>query len=197
VGEIMKKVCVYAGANLGERTSYAKEARELGRIFATEGIELLYGGSRLGLMAEIANQVLEFGGTVTGVMPRGLFRGEVVHQGLSQLIEVDSMHERKKQLSDLADGYIALPGGVGTFDELFEIICWGQIGLHEKPIGLLNIDGYYTPVINLLEHAVKEGFMNASNLGLVVVADSAVDLFKKMKEYVKPTMGNKWKQLEE
>lgn len=192
----MRKICVYAGSNLGSRDSYRLEAKKLGRIFANKNIDLIYGGSKLGIMAEIANEVLKQGGNAIGIMPSGLFRGEIVHHGLSEFIETESMHERKALMNELSDGFIALPGGIGTFDELFEIICWAQIGIHQKPIGLLNVDEFFTPVLNLLNHAVKEGFMNENTLSLFVVSDDAAELLDLMENFKSPVMQNKWKQLD-
>ncbi|MFD3448749.1 TIGR00730 family Rossman fold protein [Microbacteriaceae bacterium 4G12] len=192
----MKRICVFAGSNLGERPEFTIHARQLGKEIVQNGFELVYGGSQTGLMGELANEVLALGGNVIGVMPKGLFRGEVVHRGLSQLIEVDSMHERKAKMSELADGYIALPGGYGTFEELFEVICWAQIGIHKKPIGLFNIENYYTPLLAMVKHAAVEGFMNESHQDLIVSDVTASDLLHKMKTYTPPVMGNKWKQLD-
>ncbi|MEI4830054.1 TIGR00730 family Rossman fold protein [Bacillus sp. FJAT-53711] len=191
----MKRICVFAGSNVGERPEFQAEARQLGEILVQNNIELVYGGSCVGLMGEVANQVLELGGRVTGVMPRGLFRGEIVHQGLTELIEVETMHERKAKMSELADAFIALPGGYGTFEELFEVVCWSQIGIHEKPVGLLNIAEFYTPLLQMVDRAAEEGFMNPSNKELLVSAKTANELVPKMKEYKRPVMGNKWKQL--
>lgn len=192
----MKKICVYAGSNLGNKESFTFQAKKLGRLFANNNIDLIYGGSKLGIMAEIANEVLKHGGNAIGIMPSGLFRGEIAHQGLSQFIETDSMHERKALMNEMSDGFIALPGGIGTFDELFEIICWAQIGIHNKPIGLLNVDNFYKPVLDLLKHAVDEGFMNENTLSLIVVADDADELLALMENYAPPVMQNKWKQLD-
>lgn len=193
----MKTICVFAGSNLGEKPEYAKQARELGELLVANHIDLVYGGSNMGLMGEIANQVIESGGKVIGVMPRSLFRGEIVHQGLTELIEVETMHERKAKMSALADGFIALPGGYGTFEELFEVVCWSQIGIHAKPIGLLNIENYYTPLLDMVYNAATEGFMNPSNTDIIVSATTAPELMEKMKSYQTPEMGLKWKQLQE
>lgn len=191
----MKRICVFAGSNVGERPEFQAEAHQLGKILVQNNIELVYGGSCVGLMGEVANQVLELGGRVTGVMPRGLFRGEIVHHGLTELIEVETMHERKAKMSELADAFIALPGGYGTFEELFEVACWSQIGIHEKPVGVLNISKFYTPLLQMVDRAAEEGFMNPSNKELLVAAQTADELFVQMKNYKRPVMGNKWKQL--
>ncbi|WP_028403470.1 TIGR00730 family Rossman fold protein [Ectobacillus panaciterrae] len=193
----MKKICVYAGSNLGVRPEFQTYARQLGEEIVKRGFELVYGGSRIGLMGEVANTVLELGGAVTGVMPKGLFRGEIVHTGLSELIEVDSMHQRKATMIELADGFVALPGGYGTFEELFEVMCWAQIGIHQKPIGIFNIAGYYTPLLNMIHHAATEEFMNPNHLDLIVSATNANELFEKMQTYTPPVLKNKWRQLAE
>jgi len=191
----MKKFCVYAGSNLGEEAGYRIHARHLGEEIVRNGLELVYGGSRIGLMGEVANTVLELGGAVTGVMPKGLFAGEMVHTGLTKLIEVENMHQRKATMSELADGFIALPGGYGTFEELFEVLCWSQIGIHQKPIGIFNINEYYDPLLALVRQGIRKGFMNSSHLDLMVVATEAADLLHKMKAYQYPTLENKWKSL--
>lgn len=193
----LKKICVFAGSNLGEREKYKLEAIDLGTAIVENGYELVYGGSCVGLMGEVANRVLELGGKVTGVMPKSLFRGEVVHQSLTQLIEVDSMHERKALMSELSDAYIALPGGYGTFEELFEVVCWAQIGIHQKPIGLLNIENFYEPLLQMVQHTAKEGFMNHSNIDLIVSSPNARELVNKLQVYRQPELGTKWKQLAE
>lgn len=193
----MKKVCVYAGSNLGNRPAFKEQAIELGKELVKRNIELVYGGSCVGLMGEVANQVLALGGKVTGVMPRGLFKGEIVHTSLTELIEVDTMHQRKAAMSELADGFIALPGGYGTLEELFEAICWAQIGIHQKPVGVLNIEGFYSPLIELARHTAQEGFMDPSNVGLILSAEQAADLLDRMENYQPISIGNKWKQLEE
>nr|WP_277818752.1 TIGR00730 family Rossman fold protein [Bacillus sp. TL12] len=191
----MRKVCVFAGSNLGERSEFKEQAIKLGEVLVQNNYELVYGGSCVGLMGEVANEVLRLGGRVTGVMPRGLFRGEIVHEGLTELIEVETMHERKAKMGELADAFIALPGGYGTFEELFEVVCWSQIGIHDKPVGLLNIKGFYEPILQMVDRAAEEGFMNPSNKELIVSATTADELIQKMQDYKRPVMGNKWKQL--
>lgn len=154
----MKTVCVYSGSNMGADPEYKKKAAELGFYIAEKGLRLVYGGSRMGLMGVIADTVLENGGEVVGVMPKGLFTGEIVHQQLTELIEVSGMHERKAKMSELAEGFIAMPGGFGTFEELFEVLCWAQIGIHQKPIGLYNVNGYFEPLLKMLDTAFKKAF---------------------------------------
>lgn len=192
----MKSICVFAGSNPGEHPDYKATAAELGELIARRGYRLVYGGSRVGLMGEVANTVLALGGEVIGVMPRGLFRGEIVHNGLTQLIEVEDMHERKATMGKYADGFIALPGGFGTYEELFEVLCWSQIGIHHKPIGLLNVRGYYEPLMNLIQYSITEGFVNASHLNLINISEDPMKLLELMKSYTPPTLDMKWKELD-
>src|SRR2546423_12186279 len=155
----MNRICVFCGSNAGARPEYRKAAVELAEALADQRLGLVYGGASVGLMGVIADTVLARGGEVIGVIPRALFRREVAHDHLTTLHEVGSMHERKALMADLSDGFIALPGGFGTFDELFEITTWAQLGLHTKPIGLLNVAGYFTPLLTMVSHAVTEGFL--------------------------------------
>lgn len=190
-----KTLCIYAGSNLGSNPEYQEKARSLGEAIARRGYRLVYGGSSVGLMGEIADRVLSLGGEVIGVMPRGLILGEMAHPHLTELLEVNSMHDRKDKMNELSDGFIALPGGIGTFDELFEMLCWAQIGLHQKPIGLLNAAGYFDPLLSLIRHSIDQGFANESHLGLLTVSSNPETLLDKLKAYVPPILGNKWKQL--
>lgn len=191
----MKRVCVYSGSNLGSRPEYKESAILLGRILAENEIELVYGGSRIGLMGEISNEVLRNNGKVTGVMPRGLFAGEMLHDNLTNLIEVENMHERKHTMAELSDAFIALPGGLGTFEELFEVFSWAQLGIHHKPIGILNISNFFDPLLNMLQNTCKEGFMKKSNLNLISISSNPSELINMMKNYTPPKMENKWSQL--
>ena len=163
----MKTICVFAGSNPGGNEAYKRKAAELGTYMAEQGIGLVYGGSRVGLMGTIADAIMENGGTAIGVMPSGLFSGEVVHQNLTELIEVNGMHERKAKMSELADGFISMPGGFGTYEELFEVLCWAQIGIHQKPIGLYNVNGYFEPMMKMVKYSIQEGFSNESHLKLI------------------------------
>ncbi|NFL57211.1 TIGR00730 family Rossman fold protein [Clostridium botulinum] len=191
----MKRICVYSGSNLGLRSEYKESAKLLGKILAENKIELVYGGSRIGLMGEISNEVLRNNGKVIGVMPKGLFSGEMVHENLTKLIEVENMHERKQTMAELSDGFIALPGGLGTFEELFEILSWAQLGIHKKPIGILNISNFFDPLLHMIKNTCTEGFMNESNIKLISVSDTPSELIKQMKNYVPPLMENKWREL--
>lgn len=191
----MKRVCVYSGSNLGTRPEYKRLAVQLGDVFIQQNIELVYGGSRIGLMGELANHILERGGSVTGVMPANLFPKELVHTKLSNLIEVNSMHERKQTMADLADGFIALPGGVGTYEELFEVLSWSQLGIHHKPIGLLNAEDFFEPLLSLIQHTILEGFMHNSNVKLLLVASEPAKLLNLMSQYTPPILHTKWREL--
>ncbi|MBU5354302.1 TIGR00730 family Rossman fold protein [Paenibacillus barcinonensis] len=193
----MKRICVFAGSNPGNHPDYTRHAAGLGRQIADSGYALVYGGSCMGLMGAVADAALAAGGEVIGVMPTGLFRGEVVHSGLTQLIEVGTMHERKATMAQLSDGFIALPGGMGTFEELFEVLCWAQIGIHRKPVGLLNVNGYYEPLMKLVEHSVHEGFSNISHLSLWSLESNPADLLAQMAAYIPKELTQKWTQLSE
>lgn len=160
-------ICVFAGSNPGLSSEYTEMARELGWHIAVQGHRLVYGGSRNGLMGQVADGVLANGGEAVGVMPVNLFQDEIRHSGLTNLIEVSGMHERKAIMYGMADAFIALPGGLGTFDELFEILCWMQIGIHQKPIGLLNVRGYFNPLLAMITHSVGEGFAPQSALNML------------------------------
>ncbi|MFY4776386.1 TIGR00730 family Rossman fold protein [Metabacillus sp. RGM 3146] len=188
----MKSICIFAGSNAGRHEEYREKARELGRYMAEQNIRLIYGGSKTGLMGEVSNEVLKYKGQVTGIMPSGLLRGEIVHAELTELIEVESMHERKAKMASLADGFIALPGGLGTFEELFEVLCWSQIGIHEKPIGLLNVRGYYEPLLTLVHHSTEEGFAKNSPLSLLHATDDPRELIEYMGNYEPPVFEKKW-----
>lgn len=192
-GMNMKQVCVYSGSNSGVRPAYKEAAAQLGVALAMKGIGLVYGGSQAGLMGEVAGHVLKMGGSVTGVVPEGLFPDKLIHQGLTRQILVRNMHERKNTMADLADGFIALPGGVGTFEELFEVLSWTQLGIHRKPVGILNTEGFFEPLKQLLHSAVREGFMNESNLALLLEASEPEELLSLMKDYEYPDLGWKWR----
>ncbi|MBH0230281.1 TIGR00730 family Rossman fold protein [Halobacillus yeomjeoni] len=163
----MKRICVFAGSSKGSHPSYESKTKELGKVFAEKGIELVYGGAKSGLMGVLADSILKHGGKVTGIMPTHLFDKEIIHPDITKLIEVETMHERKAKMSELADGYIALPGGFGTFEELFETVSWAQIGLHKKPMALFNIHRYYTPLMKLIEHSIEAGFVPEQNRELI------------------------------
>lgn len=165
----MKRVCVFCGSSHGHDPRYRRAAEDLGRRLAERGLGLVFGGGSVGLMGALADATLAAGGNAIGVIPHGLAAREIAHRGLSELRVVSSMHERKAHMARLADAFIALPGGFGTLEELFEIVTWAQLGIHRKPIGLLNVAGYYDALIALLDQAVAEGFVSRENHGLVVV----------------------------
>src|SRR5579864_8664591 len=188
----MRRICVFAGSNSGVRQEYREAARALGQEMLARGLGLVYGGASVGLMGVVADAVLAGGGEVIGVIPRGLLRGEVAHEGLTELHEVASMHERKALMSDLADGFIALPGGFGTFDELFEITTWAQIGLHSNPIGVLDVAGYFAPLIALIVHASTEGFIAAAHQSILMREDDPATLLDRFAAYTPPVSVSKW-----
>lgn len=166
----MNRVCVLAGSKFGTRPEYRTAAEQLGRVLVHRGIELVYGGARVGLMGVVADAVLAGGGRVTGVIPEALVAREIAHTGLDDLRIVDTMHERKATMADLSDGFVALPGGWGTFDELFEVLTWAQLGLHGKPIGVLNVEGYFDPLLSLVTHSINEGFVARASGAMISVA---------------------------
>ncbi|MEB1807112.1 MAG: TIGR00730 family Rossman fold protein [Bacillaceae bacterium] len=176
----MKRICVFAGSNVGASPEFEQGAVRLGQLLAEQNIELVYGGSKIGLMGSIADSVLQSGGKVTGVMPKNLFKREIIHPLVTEFHETETMHERKALMSELADGYIALPGGIGTFEELFEVMCWAQIGIHKKPIGALNVLNYYDPVSELIKKAATAGFMPQANVDLLIIEKQPEMLLEKM-----------------
>ena len=187
----MPRICVFTGSSEGRRPSYRAGAVELGTTLAARGFELVYGGARVGLMGAVADAVLASGGHVIGVIPQALVSREVAHAGLPDLRVVSSMHERKALMAELSDGFIAMPGGWGTFEELFEVLTWGQLGLHRKPVGLLNIDGYFDLLLAFLRHAVAEQFVRTEFEPLLPVADSPIALLDRFAEDELPQV-RKW-----
>lgn len=165
----LSPLCVYCGAAVGGRPAYRRAAADLGREMAQRGIGLVYGGGKVGLMGEIAASVLAGGGTVIGIITRELMTRELGHEGLTDLRIVDSMHERKKAMADIARGFVALPGGIGTLDEFFEILTWAQLAIHDRPIGMLNTEGYFDDVLRWLDHAEREGFMRINPRQAILV----------------------------
>jgi uncharacterized protein (TIGR00730 family) len=179
----MKRIAVYCGSNQGTRPEYAAAAQELGTLLAREKIEIVYGGGMVGLMGIVADAALKNGGHVIGVIPEKLVLKEVVHEKLPDLRIVKTMHERKALMAELADGFIALPGGYGTFEELFEVLAWSQLGWHQKPFGLLDSAGFYRPLIEFLDHTRDEGFIRPQHRELVLVEDSAEKLLRRLKDF--------------
>lgn len=187
----LNAVAVFCGSSEGNDTIIISQAEVLGRTLANENIALVYGAAKIGIMGKIAKASLDNYGKVIGVIPEFLKLKEVVHLGLSELITTDNMHERKLKMHELSDGFITLPGGFGTFEELFEIITWAQLGLHQKPIGLLNINGFYDNLISMLETMVAKGFLKFDNLELLIVDNDINRLLDKMRNY-KPQEVPKW-----
>ncbi|TVT47318.1 MAG: TIGR00730 family Rossman fold protein [Denitromonas halophila] len=181
-----KRLCVFCGARPGKRPEYAAAAQALGRTLAERDIELVYGGGNIGLMGVVADAVMSAGGSAIGVIPEALLKWEVGHQALTRLEVVDSMHTRKARMAELSDGFIALPGGLGTFEELFEVLTWAQLGFHGKPIGLLNVANYYTPLVQMVENGVDEGFMKPENAALLLRDGDIDGLLRQMAEYQAP-----------
>ena len=180
---VFNRICVFCGTNAGERPEYVAAARELGKLLADEGIELVYGGASVGIMGELADAAHEHGGHVTGIIPQQLMKKEAAHTGIPDLIVVASMHQRKSQMADLSDGFIALPGGIGTLEGYFEILTWGQLGIHRKPSGILNVAGYFDRLIEFLDHAVQEGFLEQEHREMIVVESDARKLLERLKQY--------------
>ncbi len=187
----MNKITVFCGSSFGNDSEFEIKANELGQKLAKEKITLVYGGANVGLMGAVANGALSEKGHVIGVLPEFLASKELAHKSIPELIIVETMHERKTKMNELCDGAIALPGGFGTLEELFEMLTWGQLGLHKKPIGILNINGYYNDLINLLEAMVNKGLLKEVNRQMLLVSNSVDDLLKQMKTYKAPDIG-KW-----
>lgn len=187
----LRAVCVFCGSSSGFDPAYADMARRLGARLASDGLRLVYGGGSVGLMGIVADEVLARGGEVTGVIPHGLFAREIAHTGLTELHEVASMHERKHLMFDLADAFVALPGGLGTLEELAEITTWAQLGLHDKPIVLLDVNEFWSPLLTLLDRAVRDGFLRKENRALLTQVDDIDDLFVELSQPRPPTV-DKW-----
>ena len=177
-----RKICVFTGSRHGTRPEYAQAATELGKELIARGYGLVYGGGNVGLMNVIADTVLDLGGHVTGVIPDSLVSKEVAHRGLSDLRVVQSMHERKALMAELSNGFIAMPGGIGTMEEFFEVLSWAQLGLHEKPCGLLNVAGYYDPLIEFLDRAVAQDFIKPKHRALLLVESEPAILLDRFKK---------------
>jgi len=179
----LHRICVFCGSSIGSHPAYRQAAEQLGALLVEGGIELVYGGGNIGLMGVLADSVLARGGRVIGVIPSFMQAREVAHNGLSELRIVSSMHERKAVMSDLSDGFIAMPGGFGTFEEFCEVVTWSQLGLQSKPCGLLNVANYYAPLLELFDGAVREGFLREENRRLVLDEENPARLLGKMTEF--------------
>ncbi|QIB35860.1 TIGR00730 family Rossman fold protein [Ancylobacter pratisalsi] len=184
----MRRLCVFLGSNPGRRPAYEEAAVALGRTLAREGIGLVYGGASVGLMGALANATLEAGGEVIGIIPQRLIDKEIGHRGLSDLRVVGSMHERKALMAELSDGFVALPGGVGTLEELFEVWTWAQLGSHDKPCAVLNVEGYYDGMLAFIDHVVEEGFMRGVHRDMLTVASDPAELLAKLRDYQPPNV---------
>ena len=192
----MRRVCVFCGSSPGRDPRYAAQAKALARELAARGIGVVFGGGSVGLMGVLADHALAAGGQVTGVIPHGLAARELAHRGVADMRVVPTMHARKALMADLADAFVALPGGLGTFEELLEIATWGQLGIHRKPVGILNVAGYYDPLVALLGHAADAGFVSEPNRGLFVVEEDPARLLDRLAVHVPPP-GPAWITAEE
>lgn len=179
----MRSLCIYCGSSTGVSPAYADASRALAKAMVDDGIGLVYGGGNIGLMGIIATEILRLGGTATGVIPQALMEREIGHVDLTALHIVKNMHERKAMMAELADGFIAMPGGIGTLEELFEIFTWSQLGFHEKPIGLLNVNGFYDGLIAFLKHIVEQGFLKTAQAELLVCESMPLQLLERFKTY--------------
>lgn len=187
----MKRLCLYCGSSPGSRQEYADAAASIGPVFAERGLGLVYGGGNVGMMGRIADSVLAAGGEVIGIIPHHLADKELAHAGATQMIRVSSMHERKQMMADLSDGFIALPGGIGTLEELFETLTWLQLGLHSKPIGLLNTAGFFDHMLAFLDHMVADRFLKSEHRDLLLVDDRIDRLIDRMAVFSAPD-ADKW-----
>ena len=187
----MKRICVFCGSSAGSQPEYRACAEQLGAELTRRKIALVYGGGNVGLMGAIADSVLEAGGEAVGVIPEHLMSREIGHNRLTKLHIVRSMHERKALMSDLSDAFIALPGGFGTLEEFLEVLTWSQLGLHAKPCGIVNVLGYYTPLLAMLDHAVEERFLKPQNRALVLARDTPAELLKALEDW-RPVHVEKW-----
>jgi uncharacterized protein (TIGR00730 family) len=184
----MKSITVFCGSSMGNESNYKDQAFLLGTTLAQKGITLIYGGARIGLMGAVADGVLSKKGKAIGVLPKFLSSKEIAHDQLTELILVETMHQRKTKMNELCDGIIALPGGFGTLEELFEMLTWSQLGLHKKPIGILNTGGYYDPLLSMIQTMVDKGLLKENNRQLLLVSSSIEDLLAQMENYIPPVL---------
>ena len=188
----MRRICVFCGSSPGAQPAYAEAARAMGRALVARGLGLVYGGGSVGLMGIVADAVLEAGGDVQGVIPDYLLKMEVGHDGCSELHVTGSMHDRKRLMFELADGFVAMPGGLGTFEEIFEVLTWAQLGMHDKPCGLLDVAGYWQPVVAALDHAVAERFVRSQHRALLMAESSPEALLDAFAAHPPTEGGGKW-----
>jgi uncharacterized protein (TIGR00730 family) len=193
----LQSVCVFCGSASGANSVYATTARELGRELAARKLALVYGGGRVGLMGEIASAALASGGTVVGVIPHSLALKEIAQEDCTELIVVNTMHERKALMADRSDSFVALPGGFGTCDELFEILTWAQLGIHRKPVAVLNVNGFFTTLLAWLDHVVAEGLLKPKHRELLLVADTVPELLDALTAWTPPESTTKWVEPQE
>ena len=192
----MERICVFCGASPGGRPAYREATAQLARVLAAEGIGVVYGGGGVGLMGALADAVIAEGGDLTGVIPRSLVHREIAHRDVMDMRVVGSMHERKALMAELADAFIALPGGIGTLEELFEVYTWAQLGIHAKPLALLDVAGYYEPLSAFLDHAVTQRFLRAETRAMLSIADSLDAVLETFERWSPPTT-HKWIDLDE
>jgi uncharacterized protein (TIGR00730 family) len=190
--DFVRRVCVFCGASPGSRPAYAEAAEELAGLLVAQKIAVVYGGGRVGLMGKLADAVLAHGGEITGVIPRALVHREIGHRQVADLRVVGSMHERKALMTELADAFVALPGGIGTLEELFEVFTWAQLGLHQKPCGLLDVESYYDGIAAFLDHAVRERFLRAEHRSTLIVERDAAALIERLRSYEPDAVEPKW-----
>ena len=186
IGLELRSLCVFCGSSPGTRPEYVQAAEHLGRLLAERKIELIFGGGSIGMMGAVARATLAAGGKATGVIPRALLKKEIAQSGLTHMHVVESMHERKALMAKLSDGFVALPGGFGTLEEFFEVLTWAQLGFHQKPVALLDVAGFYAPLITLLDHMALEGFVRPRHLGLVIIERETDKLLGRLERFVAP-----------
>jgi uncharacterized protein (TIGR00730 family) len=190
------RLCVFCGSSKGAKQEYIDAARELAALFSQSDIELVYGGAVVGMMGALADAVLANGGRVVGVMPKFILEKEIAHEDITELHIVNSMHERKALMAELADGFIILPGGIGSVEEFFEIVTWSQLGIHSKPFGILNVNGYYDLMLKFIDHMVNEGFLNSLYRDNIIVEKSPEKLLEALSNYKRPAV-EKWSKAPE
>ena len=187
----IQKVAIFCGSSIGMDEVYAQAAKHTGELFAERGIDLIYGGGGIGLMGVVANTMMEKGAHVTGVIPKFLATKEIANNEITELIVVDTMHERKAIMSQMSDAVLVLPGGIGTLEEFFEVFTWGQLGLHQKPIAILNVKGFFDPLIELIDHMRSQGFLRSEHFDMLLVSDSLEEILSRMETYAPPPLP-KW-----
>jgi uncharacterized protein (TIGR00730 family) len=190
----IRRICVFCGSSVGVDPQYRSAAQELAQLMVSERIGLVYGGGRVGLMGVVADAVIEAGGSATGVIPHALWEREVGHTGLHELEIVDTMHERKARMAELSDAFVAMPGGIGTMEELFEVWTWAQLGIHGKPCALLNVDGFYDPLVDFVDHLVERGFLRPQHRAMLLVESEPDALLRRLRGYQPPAV-QKWTNL--